>query len=71
MTNEEKKFEAMVRPRIAYTVDEKTKQDLDRVIKLEKQSAQARDMPSPSASEIADMIIRKGIRVYDKERQQK
>jgi len=71
LTNEEKKFEAMVRPRIAYTVDEKTKQSLDRVIEAVKQSYQSREMPSPSASAIADMIIRKGIKAYQDEKQEK
>jgi len=75
LTNEKKRrlleLEEMVRPRIAYTVDEKTKQNLDRIIQIERQSAQARDMPSPSASQIAEMIIRKGIKTYQKEKQEK
>jgi len=54
----------MVRPRIAFTVDKETKQRLDRVIQIERQLAQDRDMPIPSDSRVADMVIRKGIKTY-------
>ena len=55
------------RIRVAGTVDREVAEKLNKILADEKQRAKLEDRPLPDGSAILEMLLRKGIRAYEKE----
>jgi len=61
---EEEKAQLHTKIKIEGTIDKQVFVNLREIYELEKKEAEAEDKPEPSFSQVLEMILRKGIKVF-------
>jgi hypothetical protein len=53
------------------TVDDSVIEEINKVFEVEREEARADDRPEPTRSAVLEMLLRKGLKAYEQERNQR
>jgi len=70
MLNEEEKAQLRTRIKIEGTIDKTVFEEFKQILVLEIEKAEAEDKVQPTISHVLEMLLRKGIKTYKRERKE-